>query len=279
MDEHIGKRSHNQKLFPHNFKEIADRYESGETQLSIAGSFNVSAYAIARVLRASGVKLRGRTGKPRTITPDQEAAIIAKYAEVQTASAIAACFDISIGAVTKVLTRNGITVRSHAETCKLVSEARNREAKILVNSGLCPKCKATVNTGVFCDNCKTKCKRRSGKQKESRCHSGGPEHVIGVSCEHCNSKSRTYNKLLKIKAFEAYGGCRCACCGETELVFLTLDHVNNDGATHRRRLGHTTPYSHLRRMGYPPGFQVLCFNCNFAKQFGPCPHKNSQSGP
>jgi hypothetical protein len=31
----------------------------------------------------------------------------------------------------------------------------------------------------------------------------------------------------------AYGG-RCACCGEFERDFLTLDHVNNDGAEHRR---------------------------------------------
>jgi hypothetical protein len=29
----------------------------------------------------------------------------------------------------------------------------------------------------------------------------------------------------------------------------------------------------LKNSGYPPGFQVLCFNCNFAKhRKGQCPH-------
>lgn len=34
-------------------------------------------------------------------------------------------------------------------------------------------------------------------------------------------------------------------------------------------------FAYLKRAGYPPGYQVLCFNCNCgrAKRGGVCPHK------
>src|ERR1019366_4483037 len=34
----------------------------------------------------------------------------------------------------------------------------------------------------------------------------------------------------------AYGG-KCACCGETERIFLTIDHIGGGGAEHRRQFG------------------------------------------
>jgi hypothetical protein len=83
----------------------------------------------------------------------------------------------------------------------------------------------------------------------------------------------------------------CACCGETIPDFLTIDHVNEDGAAHRKKVakdgkrrkstGWKPPgngvgvsiYRWLKKNGYPPGFQVLCMSCNFAKgHFGSCPH-------
>lgn len=81
--------------------------------------------------------------------------------------------------------------------------------------------------------------------------------------------------------FEAYGGYCCACCGETERKFLTLDHINNDGAKDRMKIagkrtasGWTT-YRYLYKHGFPPGYQILCMNCNFGKRMngGVCPHK------
>jgi hypothetical protein len=75
---------------------------------------------------------------------------------------------------------------------------------------------------------------------------------------------------------DAYGG-HCACCGETELVFLSLDHLNDNGAEHRRQLREegingNGLYRRLRQLDYPSGYQVLCFNCNWAKSHGGCPH-------
>jgi len=74
---------------------------------------------------------------------------------------------------------------------------------------------------------------------------------------------------------ETLGG-KCACCGETHPAFLTLDHVQNDGAKDRRLHRHLL----MRRIineGFPRDkYQVLCWNCNAAKHFaGACPHQQS----
>lgn len=81
----------------------------------------------------------------------------------------------------------------------------------------------------------------------------------------------------------AYGNA-CKCCGETTPEFLQIDHVNNDGAEHRREVGTgNAVYWWLIKNNYPEGFQVLCANCNYAKEFyGGCPHstdKEVRSGP
>lgn len=94
-------------------------------------------------------------------------------------------------------------------------------------------------------------------------------------------KGVMYRFELKVQTLDAYGGVRCICCGEQELAFLTLDHVDNDGAEHRRLLRAQGSagvgfYSYLRARGYPnkPRLQVLCYNCNCGKRAnnGICPH-------
>ncbi len=92
---------------------------------------------------------------------------------------------------------------------------------------------------------------------------------------------RKRRQALKLEVFDAYGGSECACCGEAHREFLTIDHVDEDGAAHRRSIpkkyggkAGSHFYRWLRDNGYPSGFQVLCFNCNFAKgHFGECPHE------
>lgn len=78
----------------------------------------------------------------------------------------------------------------------------------------------------------------------------------------------------KLRAFEAYGGARCVCCGETGMVFLTIDHIDGGGNEHRRTIGNGRLSVWLRKQGFPLGYQVLCFNCNYAKWYcGVCPHQ------
>jgi hypothetical protein len=75
-----------------------------------------------------------------------------------------------------------------------------------------------------------------------------------------------------------YGGTKCICCNETEIRFLTIDHINGGGSKHRAEIGHgKTIYSWLKNNGYPNGYQVLCYNCNCAKGFyGECPHETAR---
>lgn len=99
-----------------------------------------------------------------------------------------------------------------------------------------------------------------------------------AEAERLNNKK--YREAVKQKVFNHYGE-RCACCGETERTFLTLDHINNDGAEHRRSLGKdrtTSPDKVWRAVikeNYPNTFQILCYNCNCGKRDngGVCPHQ------
>jgi len=72
----------------------------------------------------------------------------------------------------------------------------------------------------------------------------------------------------------AYGG-ECACCGETHMAFLELDHIAGGGTEHRteaKKWGRAF-YDSLKQQGYPDcGLQVLCASCHRAKTRGrPCP--------
>jgi hypothetical protein len=99
--------------------------------------------------------------------------------------------------------------------------------------------------------------------------------------EKIRALQNRYRFNTRKRLLEAYGG-KCACCGETEIKFLTFDHKNNDGAAQRRALrggnGKGAPsvgmfYAHIRK-NKPTDIQVLCFNCNCAKGcYGKCPHQ------
>lgn len=94
-------------------------------------------------------------------------------------------------------------------------------------------------------------------------------------------KTRTNkaNAILKQKIFDRYGW-KCKCCGESNIKFLTMDHVNNDGWKERLtigyRIGGPTLYREIVKRGFPDTFQTLCFNCNCGKRVnnGICPHKS-----
>jgi hypothetical protein len=85
------------------------------------------------------------------------------------------------------------------------------------------------------------------------------------------------HKANKLKVFTHYGTV-CVCCGETLVEGLTIDHINGDGAQHRKEIGvgGLSLYRWLIKHNYPEGFQTLCFTCNFAKgtkKF--CPHQST----
>lgn len=90
-------------------------------------------------------------------------------------------------------------------------------------------------------------------------------------------KMRKYTKtsLIRVREdiFRHYGSV-CKCCGEKDRRFLTLDHINDDGAEQRKRRGGVSWYFTIRKAGYPDDLQVLCWNCNCGKHiYKVCPHK------
>lgn len=97
-------------------------------------------------------------------------------------------------------------------------------------------------------------------------------------------KQALYRKRVRRDVINKYGGV-CKCCGETELLFLTIDHINNDGNIERKELGNgKTPsstqfYLKLNREPIRDDIQVLCFNCNLGRSMngGICPHHKPAS--
>jgi hypothetical protein len=92
---------------------------------------------------------------------------------------------------------------------------------------------------------------------------------------------RNRKKQLKLEAMAHYGKV-CACCFEAHEEFLELDHINNNGAEHRREVGKWRVGANmlrlLKKLGWPEGFQFLCSNCNIAKfRHGRCPHETERS--
>lgn len=155
----------------------------------------------------------------------------------------------------------------------------------------CPKCaaefeKTWTSSRNTCNPCNTKYQREYMREyrlknkdfeiERHRQRMGDPVYL-----EWNRGRGRKYWSDLREECFLAYGGFICACCGETEVKFLTLDHANNDGAKHRKEIGSRGAgiFKWLRDHKYPPGFQVLCFNCNCgkARNNGICPHKSNHA--
>jgi len=95
--------------------------------------------------------------------------------------------------------------------------------------------------------------------------------------ERCHQLRQDEKQRLRQQTVAAYGG-QCACCGEVEPKFLAIDHIDGGGNKHRQRLGMKAGvgqfYRWLRQQGFPPGYRVLCHNCNQAiGNYGFCPHQ------
>ena len=103
---------------------------------------------------------------------------------------------------------------------------------------------------------------------------------VAAQLKTYRARNRVYQhdlyQQLKEEVLAAYGGA-CLCCGEDRTVFLTIDHVNNDGYLYRRKgqkHSGTNIYRFLKKQGFPKDdYQVLCANCNFAKQHNPEGHR------
>jgi len=93
-------------------------------------------------------------------------------------------------------------------------------------------------------------------------------------------KQRSKTIKIEVMTYYSKGVPMCECCEIKDIEFLSIDHVNNDGAEHRRKTGikgGEDMYRWLRRNDYPLGFRVLCMNCQLATRLGICPHQKGKS--
>lgn len=89
---------------------------------------------------------------------------------------------------------------------------------------------------------------------------------LDLPTEGLDRKRRRRIKLWR-EAFEFFGP-KCKMCGETNIKFLTIDHINNDGAERRRNgeKGATDLIQTFKNRDWEESikkdYQLLCFNCN-----------------
>lgn len=154
-----------------------------------------------------------------------------------------------------------------------------------IDKGLCPKCKSPDVTPPFvhCSICRDKQRAYADEHHAKEGVAGAVQlrkhiyHLKNREVRNANNVKR--NLEVKRLVIAAYGG-KCACCGEDGLQFLSIDHINGDGADHRRELktigaGHSF-YRYLLNNDFPDKHRltVLCHSCNVAKGVGiDCPHK------
>jgi hypothetical protein len=130
----------------------------------------------------------------------------------------------------------------------------------------CKKCQNEINRNYYWKN-------RENELNRSRDYRKKHKTVI-------KKRGKIWRKKIRLETFTHYGGNppKCACCGETNVLFLTIDHINNNGNRERqkvKRFGGWGFYAWLKKNNFPEGYQILCFNCNMgrARNNGVCPHK------
>lgn len=160
-------------------------------------------------------------------------------------------------------------IRGNSKSCgclrnELASQRRKAAAKgprtTCYTCGIIP-IDGRLYMGSYCLDCKKKKVIERSKDKDT--HQKDLDTMA------------VYRRKLKAGGIAAYGG-QCLCCSEDRMEFLSLDHINGDGAAHRKKtgLGTAALYLWLRKHNYPTEIvRVLCYNCNMALWlYGACPH-------
>ena len=132
-----------------------------------------------------------------------------------------------------------------------------------------------ANGGNVCRACKRK--RDAGYRDKYRDSLRARATAIRrIEGPRYNEANRARSRRLREAVLAAYGGT-CSCCGEARYEFLTLDHVGGGGSDHRRAI-HRKVYAEVRRLGFPSGYRLLCWNCNCATgRYGYCPHERERA--
>ena len=146
----------------------------------------------------------------------------------------------------------------------------------------------------YCKECKRKMDHEYGvknkdkiKQKNHEFYLENKEKIVEKNEKYRKSHLKKYRGFctkaknkLKTEIFTYYcGGTPRCSCGVIDVDILSIDHINGDGAKHRREIGLSGKggynfYRWLKKNNFPEGFQVLCYNCNFRKRLTEMKPKN-----
>lgn len=159
------------------------------------------------------------------------------------------------------------TLSTAANRARFIGKSIQKVSDGLVTEKRCPGCKRVLSLSAYTPH---KAKTYGVSSRCRECMRAKEQQRRDRAKEQGSSVYRLYAEKLKLEVFQHYSGSpipRCACCGTDYMPHLTLDHINRDGKKHRAQIGimgGNPMYRWAKREGYPPIFQVLCFNCNVA---------------
>lgn len=155
------------------------------------------------------------------------------------------------------------------------------------SSQRCVDCGVTITNGASrCDEHLAKAVTRSRIYQERNitlglCIKCGSPAKTKNHCPRCQENNRASQKKYSNKRYNCvmdHYGRACTCCGEKNLKFLTIDHINGNGKSHRRNCQiYQTLYADFKLSGiWSEEVAVLCYNCNCGRyrNGGTCPHKD-----
>lgn len=147
------------------------------------------------------------------------------------------------------------------------TNARERRARKFASGKYC-SCGRKFTDNKNCDWCATAASRSTLEQKRARSLKWKKKQTAAMI--------RSRGDKRKLKVIMAYGGLKCQCphgCDITALEFLTIDHIKGGGCKHRKEIK-ANILSWLIKNNFPPGFRILCMNCNMSLgRRGYCPHE------
>jgi hypothetical protein len=92
-------------------------------------------------------------------------------------------------------------------------------------------------------------------------------------------RQNRYQQEWRQRVMDFYGN-KCECCGETEKLFLSIDHTHECGRDHHKKTGNGTQFYRVvlrdALEGHSDWYRILCHNCNHGRYLngGICPHKS-----
>lgn len=170
--------------------------------------------------------------------------------------------------------------------CQKIHNATSRKMKAKrATEERCIRCgKDRYQSYRICQECRTKelYTKRWKHAEQGTCLTCGKNQAKEGkrNCQPC--LDRLYRNGIKRKdrnrqlVLDHYGRkCSCPNCPTTHEEFLTVDHIDGNGAAHRKEIGRGAHvYSWLVKNNFPEGFRILCFNCNCVRNtYGYCPHE------